>query len=269
MHERDTPPGRSHHRPHEVSTTPASSTTRAASRSWSTCWAGVRTPCSISRSSRCATSSTAAPQGAEAETGDGAGILIQMPDALLPCRGRLRAPAGRRVRDRHGVPRARRRDARGRPARRRRQAARRRGLRAPRPARGADRHRGHRRRPSGRCRPSSRSSWRRTVPAAADGHRARAARVRRAQADRARGRRLPPVAVDPHLRLQGHADGAAAAGLLPRPLRSARRVGAVPRALAVLDQHLPELAARAPVPGGRPQRRDQHRPGQRELDAGA
>ena len=40
------------------------------------------------------------------------------------------------------------------------------------------------------------------------------------------------------------------------------------RALAVLDQHLPELAALAPVPVHRPQRRDQHRDGQPQLDAG-
>ncbi len=40
------------------------------------------------------------------------------------------------------------------------------------------------------------------------------------------------------------------------------------RALAVLHQHLPGLGARAPVPDDRAQRRDQHRQGQQELDAG-
>ena len=35
----------------------------------------------------------------------------------------------------------------------------------------------------------------------------------------------------------------------------------------VLDQHLPLLAARAPVPADRAQRRDQHRQGQPQLDA--
>ena len=35
----------------------------------------------------------------------------------------------------------------------------------------------------------------------------------------------------------------------------------------VLDQHVPVVAARAPVPYDRPQRRDQHGDGQRELDA--
>jgi glutamate synthase (NADPH) large chain len=49
--------------------------------------------------------------------------------------------------------------------------------------------------------------------------------------------------------------------------RSARRVRAAARALAVLDQHVPVVAAGAPVPVRRPQRRDQHRAGQPELDA--
>ena len=45
------------------------------------------------------------------------------------------------------------------------------------------------------------------------------------------------------------------------------RAGA--RALALLDQHLPELGARAPVPDARPQRRDQHAARQPQLDARA
>ena len=47
------------------------------------------------------------------------------------------------------------------------------------------------------------------------------------------------------------------------------RVGAGARPPALLDQHLPVLAARPPLPDGRPQRRDQHRPRQRQLDGGA
>ena len=43
--------------------------------------------------------------------------------------------------------------------------------------------------------------------------------------------------------------------------------GAGARALALLDEHVPELGARAPVPRDRPQRRDQHADGQRQLDA--
>ena len=50
--------------------------------------------------------------------------------------------------------------------------------------------------------------------------------------------------------------------------RRAGRLGAGRRALAVLDQHLPELAAGPPVPLHRAQRGDQHRDGQPQLDAG-
>ena len=55
--------------------------------------------------------------------------------------------------------------------------------------------------------------------------------------------------------------------LLSRPRRRAARERARARALAVQHEHVPVLAARAPVPHARPQRRDQHRAGQRELDA--
>ena len=41
------------------------------------------------------------------------------------------------------------------------------------------------------------------------------------------------------------------------------------RALAVLHEHVPVVAARAPVPVRRPQRRDQHGAGQPQLDGGA
>ena len=81
-------------------------------------------------------------------------------------------------------------------------------------------------------------------------------------------RRLLPVALVAHPGLQGHAHHRAARRVLPRPARRADRLGPVRRPLAVLDQHLPELAALAPVPLHRPQRRDQHRDGQPQLDAG-
>ncbi len=42
-----------------------------------------------------------------------------------------------------------------------------------------------------------------------------------------------------------------------------------PGASALLHQHVPELAAGAPVPHGRAQRRDQHAARQRQLDGGA
>ena len=70
-------------------------------------------------------------------------------------------------------------------------------------------------------------------------------------------------------RLQGDAVGAAAAAVLHRPPRPAARERARARPLALLHEHLPELGARPPVPADRPQRRDQHAAGQRELDAGA
>ena len=55
----------------------------------------------------------------------------------------------------------------------------------------------------------------------------------------------------------------------PDLVDDARRVGAGDGALALLDQHLPELGARAPVPLRLPQRRDQHAARQRQLDARA
>ncbi len=84
-----------------------------------------------------------------------------------------------------------------------------------------------------------------------------------------RGTVLRPQPVAPHARLQGDADRAPAAGLLPGHRRPARRVGAGDGALALLDQHLPELGARAPLPLRLPQRRDQHPARQRQLDARA
>ena len=72
-----------------------------------------------------------------------------------------------------------------------------------------------------------------------------------------------------HDRLQGDAHLPAAARLLPRPAGRALRLGAGPRPLALLHEHLPELGARAPVPDDRPQRRDQHAARQRQLDARA
>ena len=44
------------------------------------------------------------PRGAEPNTGDGAGMMIQIPDEFLRAVGRLRAAAGRGLRDRPGVP---------------------------------------------------------------------------------------------------------------------------------------------------------------------
>ena len=57
--------------------------------------------------------------------------------------------------------------------------------------------------------------------------------------------------------------------LLPRPDRRAARERARARPSALLDQHVPELGARAPVSHDRPQRRDQHAARKRQLDARA
>ncbi len=92
--------------------------------------------------------------------------------------------------------------------------------------------------------PLHRAALRRPLRARRRHHGAGAARLRAAQAGGARARRrLLPVAVRPHDRLQGDADLRAATPVLPRPARPDLRVGPRARALALLDQHLPELAA--------------------------
>ena len=71
--------------------------------------------------------------------------------------------------------------------------------------------------------------------------------------------RLLPVAVDADLRLQGDARSPdQLRRFFPDLDRRAPREPHRARALAVLDQHVPVLAARPPVPPHRPQRRDQH-----------
>ena len=70
-----------------------------------------------------------------------------------------------------------------------------------------------------------------------------------------------------HDRLQGDVHPRPGPRLLPGPAGRALHERDVPRALALLDEHVPELGARAPVPVHRPQRRDQHADGQRQLDA--
>ena len=55
-------------------------------------------------------------------------------------------------------------------------------------------------------------------------------------------------------------------GVLPRSEGHARRIGACPRASALLDQHLPQLGPRASIPHDLPQRRDQYAARQHQLD---
>ena len=179
-----------------------------------------------------------------------------------------------------GVLAARRRRLRGRP----RLPADRRRRRAEGPdRRGADRRRGgavragvaqraHRPRGPGQDRARRHAADRAALRGAGGtghGHHGpRAPRLRGAQAGGARGRRtLLPLARGPDDRLQGHADLRTAAPVLPRPARPPIRVRSGAGALALLDQHLPELAAGPSLPLHGPQRRDQHAGRQSQLDA--
>ena len=80
---------------------------------------------------------------------------------------------------------------------------------------------------------------------------------------------LRPVALAQDHRLQGDAERAAAPRVLPRPLEPPGRLRDRDGPLALLDEHLPVLVARAPVPLHLAQRRDQHAARQRQLDARA
>ena len=204
--------------------------------------------------------------GAEPDSGDGAGLLVQVPGRLPARRRRLRAPGAGLLRRRQRLPPARR------------------------PRRGGRAHRGPGRR-GGSARPRAGAtcpiapeligSTARAVmpvfrqlfvsqlgrPHGGDG--AGAARLPAAQARRALPGRLLRVAVGADLALQGDAHHRPARAVLPRPVRRAVRQRARPRPLAVLHQHLPVLAARPPLPLHRAQRRDQHRARQPELDARA
>ncbi len=167
---------------------------------------------------------------------------------LLPRGGRIRTARGGRLRGRYRLP------AGGRHRRRRgpdRGHRRRRGPDRPRLARGAGRAptaRRHRPFHDAGVPPDLRRC--RGEP----GDRARPQGVRAAQARRARGGRLLPVPVGPHDRLQGHADHRPARALLPGPVRPPLRLRHRARALPVLHEHLPVVAARAPVPLHRAQR---------------
>ena len=205
--------------------------------------------------------------------GDGAGILIQVPDALPP-RGRRLRPARRRA----PTPPASRscpatRRPRPPPARRR-EDRRQRGPAGPRLARRPDRRRHDR--PAGRRRravvpPAVRR--RRRGPPAAVGHRPRPPVLRRAQAGRARARTGDEPCTSRASRPAPSSTRACSPRTSSAPffpdLRDERLESrARARALPLLHQHVPVVAARPPVPLHRPQRRDQHGDGQRELDAG-
>ena len=213
--------------------------------------------------------------GADAGTGDGAGILVQIPDRFFARRlplARLRAAPGRPLRRGHDVP------APG----------------APRP-----------RRPAGRpwtrpwrAKACSVLGWREVpVEPAALGESARATRPSvwqcftdsaglerrgpRAQAlrgppavresgGRGAGSRRPllrPQLLLPHHRLQGPHDGHRGPGLLPGPERPVVRERPGRRPPALQHQHVPLLGAGPAVPLPGPQRRDQHAARQPQPDA--
>ena len=97
--------------------------------------------------------------------------------------------------------------------------------------------------------------------------RARFPRLADPQARPEQVRRVLPVAVLPDHRLQGHAHHGAAGAVLPGPLGQALQDQARDRPLALLHQHVPVLAPGPAVPHHRAQRRDQHGQGQPQLDA--
>ena len=90
-------------------------------------------------------------------------------------------------------------------------------------------------------------------------------------------RRVAEIAAGPELvipsfsaqddRLQGDADGAAARARASPTCATSGSKSALACPLALLDEHVPELGARPPLPHDRPQRRDQHGARQRQLDA--
>ena len=272
----------------KVSTTPGTSTTPAASASSSTSRAASRTR---SSSRRCRCSINLLHRGAcgcEANTGDGAGILIQMPDAFLRkvARARHHAAAGRRVRRRPRLP----------AARRRRRATQSQALvRAHRRAKKGSTLLGWRDVPTDdrRVGPSAvavepvfeqvfigRGDRRSERPRRRARARVRAQAVRHPQAHRARGRSRSAM---PRARklfyisacrrntliYKGMLTADQIAPMFPDLTDPDVRVGAGARAPALQHQHVPVVAARAPVPLHRAQRRDQHAARQHQLDARA
>ena len=220
--------------------------------------------------------------GSDPLMGDGAGLLAQIPDRLLPRgagEGRHHAAAARTLRRRLSV------HAAATPALRAhiegiiREAALAEGRDAARLPRRAGRQfvavdgAAHRRvgagPPAGVHRPQPRHRH---------GRRVRAPALYPAQGDlgahpyrdqRRRQRLLHRVDVGAHDRLQGHVPRLPGRPLLQGSCRPAlrERAGADPPAL--LDQHLPVVEAGASLSHGRPQWRDQHAARQRQLDGGA
>ena len=220
-------------------------------------------------------------RGAEPNTGDGAGIMIQIPDAFSARSSTSTLPPAGAVRHRPGVPAHRRRSRPGAGAGRAGEVRPGRGRRGARLAGRAGRPgRPRRDRADAAC-PRIRqvflAAHRLTDAAAgrraAERHRPGPGRVLRAQAGRAGDAASAaspayfPSLSAAHHRYKGMLTPDQLAGVLPGPDRRAGRQRDRAGALPVLHQHVPVLAAGPPVPVHRPQRRDQHHPRQPELDA--
>ena len=213
--------------------------------------------------------------GADPKAGDGAGILVQIPDAFfraevdfdLPPAGAYGVGMVFMPQDAAGPPRDPG-DRRAPPGRGRAAGAwlarcpcRQFGPRGERAAYRARRPPGLRRLRGQLPRPA--------------GLRAQAVRDPQAhgQRDPRRGLRqdrlLRHLHVLAHHHLQGDAARRPGGRLLPGPERRALCLGPGPGAPALLDQHLPDLGPGAPLPHDLPQRGDQHPARQRQLDGGA
>ena len=254
-----------------ASTTRASNTTPVASRSSPTCGA-----CAVERAradrpaSRSRNLEHRGATGAEADTGDGAGILLQIPDRFLRASSSSHSPPEGSYAVGH-----------------------RRSCRPTRwPREGAGRDRGHRRRRGPR--PSSAGATCRSTPSCL-GATARAAmptfkqlfvtdadRRHRASTSTARcsspasgsstscrrsSRRTSRRCRRRTLVYKGMLTTPQLAAFFPDLADERFESALAARAQPLLDEHVPVVAARPPVPLRRPQRRDQHGAGQRELDA--
>jgi hypothetical protein len=208
--------------------------------------------------------------GCDPETGDGAGILIQLPDAFLrkeaaqlgielPPVGAYAsgmvflAQRGRRARVAAHRVRADRRRLRATLPRLAHRAGPRRADRPHRARGDAGDRAGIRRRGA---RPRSGRLRAQALRDPAD------VRERRLDAARVLLRAEP---VEPDLRLRRHADVLADRVVLPGPHRSGGGLGAGARALALQHEHLPDLGSRPSVPLHGAQRRDQHAARQRSY----
>ena len=224
---------------------------------------------------RSATSTTAARPGAEVNTGDGAGILMQVPDRFLRAVVDFALPPAGALRRRHRLPARRRRAAPTRPRRPIEAIVADEGLTRARLARRAGR------RPTTSA-PSALAvdagvpaAVRRRPGAAPPGIDLDRTRLLRPQAHRARGAGATASGSSTSRRCRAARSSTRACSpppqlgaFFPDLARRAGRVGAGPGAQPLLDQHVPVVAAGPPVPLPRPQRRDQHRAGQPQLDAG-